>query len=64
MLRRTRIGIERDDFCRRTGFELDALAGPVLERAVASGLAGRRRPRVRFTREGLFLADSVLCDLL
>ena len=64
MLRRTRIGIERDDFARRTGFVLDALAGPVLERAVARGLLEDDGRRIRFTREGLFLADSVLCDLL
>jgi putative oxygen-independent coproporphyrinogen III oxidase len=64
MLRRTRSGIERDDFVRRTGFVLDALAGPVLERAAARGLLEDDGRRVRFTREGLFLADSVLCDLL
>ena len=64
MLRRTRIGIDRDDFVCRTGFDLDALAGPVLERAVARGLLEDDGRRVRFTREGLFLADSVLCDLL
>ena len=29
MLRRTVLGIDRADFARRTGFDLDALAGPV-----------------------------------
>ncbi len=64
MLRRTRIGIDRGDFARRTGFDLDALAGPVLERSIAQGLLEDNGCRVRFTREGRFLADSVLCELL
>jgi oxygen-independent coproporphyrinogen-3 oxidase len=64
MLRRTVAGIERGDFSRRTGFDFDTLAGPVLERHVAAGLLEDDASRVRFTREGLFLADSVLCDLL
>ena len=37
---------------------------PVLARYVADGLLQDDGRRVRFTREGLFLADSVLCDLL
>ena len=40
------------------------LAEKTLKRSVGARLAGRRRPAIRFTREGLFLADSVLCDLL
>lgn len=64
MLRRTVTGIERPDFAQRTGFGLDDLAGPIVERHVAGGLLDDDGGRVRFTREGLFLADSVLCDLL
>jgi oxygen-independent coproporphyrinogen-3 oxidase len=64
MLRRTQAGIDRQDFARRTGFELDVLAGPALERHVADGLLEDDGRRVRFTRDGLFLADSVLCDVL
>jgi oxygen-independent coproporphyrinogen-3 oxidase len=64
MLRRTRQGIDRDDFARRTGYALDALAGPALARHVAGGLLDDDGRRVRFTRDGLFLADTVLCDLL
>jgi oxygen-independent coproporphyrinogen-3 oxidase len=64
MLRRTILGIDRADFARRTGFELDDLARPVLARHVANGLLDDDGRRVRFTREGLYLADSVLCDLL
>ena len=64
MLRRTVIGIDRDDFRSRTGFDFDALAGPALPKHRAGGLLEDDGRRVRFTREGLFLADTVLCDLL
>jgi oxygen-independent coproporphyrinogen-3 oxidase len=64
MLRRTVLGIDRADFLRRTGFDLDLLAGPTLTRHTAGGLLADDGRRVRFTREGLFLADSVLCELV
>jgi oxygen-independent coproporphyrinogen-3 oxidase len=64
MLRRTVLGIDRADFARRTGFDLDGLAGSTIARAVAGGLLEDDGQRVRFTREGLFLADSVLCELV
>jgi oxygen-independent coproporphyrinogen-3 oxidase len=64
MLRRTVLGLERKDFQTRTGFDFDALAGTVLERYLQRGLLEDDGRRIRFRREGLFLADSVLCDLL
>lgn len=64
MLRRTRVGIDRDDFRTRTGFDLDPLLGQALHRSASRGLLQDDGRRVRFTREGLFLADSVLCELL
>lgn len=64
MLRRTIVGIDGADFARRTGFNLDVLAGPTLEKYVGQGLLERTGDRIRFTREGLFLADTVLCDLV
>lgn len=64
MLRRIILGIDRADFAARTGFDLDDLAGPALARHAAAGRLDDDGYRVRFTREGLFLADSVLCDLL
>ena len=64
MLRRTVLGIDRADFLKRTGFDFHDLAGPALPRHVAGGLLEDDGHRVRFTREGLFLADTVLCDLL
>jgi oxygen-independent coproporphyrinogen-3 oxidase len=64
MLRRTALGIDRPDFARRTGFDLDDLVGGALARHVAGGLLRDDGRQVRFTREGLFLADTVLCELL
>ena len=64
MLRRTLIGLDRTDFRRRTGFDFDTIAGPALPRHRDGGLLEDDGRRVRFTREGLFLADTVLSDLL
>ena len=64
MLRRIRIGIERDEFHRRTGFELDALAGPIVERFKKQGCLEDDGQRVRLSRQGLFVADRVFCELL
>src|SRR5439155_15265162 len=47
MLRRTVLGLDRADFLHRTGFDLDALAGPALRRHVASGLLDDDGRRVR-----------------
>ncbi len=64
MLRRTVLGIDRRDFRLRTDFQLDELLGDPIGRHVGSGLLEDDGERVRFTREGLFLADCVLRDLL
>jgi oxygen-independent coproporphyrinogen-3 oxidase len=64
MLRRTQRGLERDDFALRTGFDLDALAGPIVARYTRLGLIDDDGRRVRFTRDGLYVADSILSDLL
>ena len=64
MLRRTIQGLDRTAFAHQTGFDLDILAGPALSKHRAGGLLEDDGTRVRFTREGLFLADTVLCDLL
>lgn len=64
MLRRTAQGLDRADYLRRTGHDLDTLLGPILARHVAGGLLADDGSRLRFTREGLFLADTVLSDLL
>jgi oxygen-independent coproporphyrinogen-3 oxidase len=64
MLRRTVIGLDRNDYRRRTGFEFDAIAGDALPRHRAGGLLDDNGSSVRLTREGLFLADTVLSDLV
>lgn len=64
MLRRTIVGLDRDDFLRRTGFAIDELAGPALRKHRNGGLLEDDGRRLRLTREGLFLADTVLSDLL
>jgi oxygen-independent coproporphyrinogen-3 oxidase len=64
MLRRTVLGIDRRDFRHRTGFELDSLAGPVIERFRAKGYLEDDGQRLRLSREGVFVADRVLCEFL
>jgi oxygen-independent coproporphyrinogen-3 oxidase len=64
MLRRTLQGIDRDDFQRRTDFSLDRLFGAQIERFVGEGLLEDDGQRVRLTREGRFLADLVLRELV
>jgi oxygen-independent coproporphyrinogen-3 oxidase len=64
MLRRTRTGIERDDFRQRTGFDLDALAGSTISRFLDRGLLEDTGKRVRLSRDGTFVADRVLCEFL
>ena len=64
MLRRTAIGLERGDFRRRTGFDVDRLAGPAIERYRASGHLEDEAGRLRLSREGVFVADEVLASFL
>ena len=64
MLRRTVLGIDRDDFAARTRHDLDRLLGDPISRFVKQGLLEDNGQRIRFSREGLFLADRVLCELL
>ena len=64
MLRRTDVGIRRDRFRESTGFDLDALAGAEVRKHVRGGLLDDDGRRVVLTHEGLFLADTVMSDLL
>jgi oxygen-independent coproporphyrinogen-3 oxidase len=52
-------GVERDSFAERTGFEIDALVGEPLGRMVSLGLLVDDGRRVRLTRDGLFVSDSI-----
>jgi oxygen-independent coproporphyrinogen-3 oxidase len=64
MLRRTEEGIDREEFRLRTGFDLEELMRSAIERHTKSGLLEDDGKRIRLRREGVFLADTVLCDLL
>jgi oxygen-independent coproporphyrinogen-3 oxidase len=64
MLRRARTGIDRDDFRTRTGFDLDHLAGETIARFQSRGYLEDDGQRVRLSRDGLFVADQVLCEFL
>ncbi len=64
MLRRTVLGIDRNDFKARTGYNLDSLLGDPISRFLDQGLLEDNGERIRFSRAGLFLADGVLCELL
>lgn len=64
MLRRVVLGVDRDEFRRATGFSIDALASDAIRRHTRAGLLEDDGARVRLTREGLFLSDSVMADFL
>ena len=57
-------GVDRREFRDRTGFDLDALAGPAIVKHVANGLLEDDGGRIRLTRAGRFVADGVIVDFL
>jgi oxygen-independent coproporphyrinogen-3 oxidase len=57
-------GIHREQFGRQTGFALDELAGPALERHAALGLIQDDGAGVRLTRQGKCVADTLIASLL
>lgn len=62
-LRRMR-GVNRSEFRRRTGFDLDGLAAADFRRFVAQGLLEDDGVNLRLTRAGLFVSDSIWPYLL
>ncbi len=64
MLRRTGTGLDRADFRHRTGFEIDGLAGPAVERYSRIGYLEDDGTRLRLSREGVFVADRVMAAFL
>ncbi len=64
MLRRIKLGIDRAEFALRTGFDLDRLVGSKFEKHRRNRLVDDDGLRVRLTREGIFLADTVLADIV
>jgi oxygen-independent coproporphyrinogen-3 oxidase len=57
-------GVTRSWFSARTGHELNELVGGPLARHVQLGLMSDDGDRVRLTREGLFVSDSIWPDYL
>jgi len=57
-------GLHRDDFRKQTGYDLDDLAGEVITRHRDAGLLEESEGHLRLTREGRFVADSVIVDFL
>ena len=52
-------GIDRVAFHARTGFDPDELTGPALRRFIDLGLLSESAGRLRLTRAGLFVSDSI-----
>ena len=57
-------GIHLREFESATGTHVDALAGPQLDRFVQLGMLTRDAQRIRLTRDGLLISDSLWPDLL
>jgi oxygen-independent coproporphyrinogen-3 oxidase len=57
-------GIDPHAFRIRTGYDVEMLAGEAIRRHTAAGLLETTGGRLRLTREGRFVADSVIVDLL
>jgi oxygen-independent coproporphyrinogen-3 oxidase len=57
-------GVDRPSFRAQTGFDLDALAGPALGRQVTLGLLHDDGARASLTRQGKYVADAVIRELL
>ena len=57
-------GIQRDEFESQTGYRVDDLAGDVIHNQCEAGLLEDVGSHLRLTREGRFLADSVVVALL
>jgi oxygen-independent coproporphyrinogen-3 oxidase len=55
-------GIDRAGFAEQTGFDLDTLAGEVIARHAGAGLMADDAKRVRLTRRGFCVADSLIAD--
>ena len=57
-------GVDRQTFENNTGFEIDTLAEKPLAQFVELGLLADNGQRIRLTREGLLVSDSLWPDLL
>ncbi|MFQ5863465.1 MAG: radical SAM family heme chaperone HemW [Candidatus Brocadiales bacterium] len=57
-------GIKERDFASQTGFPLRELYGEVIDRVCKLGLMSMKRGKLRLTRKGLFVADSVMVEFM
>ncbi len=57
-------GIQQTEFADRTGYRLEDLAGDALQQHLESGLLEQTATHLRLTREGRFVADSIVADFL
>jgi oxygen-independent coproporphyrinogen-3 oxidase len=61
---RRRAGVARSAFCDASGFNLDALITGPLHRWIDRSLATDDGDRIRLTREGLLVSDSLWAEVL
>ncbi len=61
---RRREGVAREEFARRTGFDLDALCGPAVERLRGLGLIEDDGRRIRVAERALFVSDAIFAELV
>jgi oxygen-independent coproporphyrinogen-3 oxidase len=57
-------GVDRHEFARQMGWELETLVGPPLARFVAQQLLAWDGPRLRLTRAGLLVSDALWPEFL
>jgi len=57
-------GVDRATYRATSGFDIEEVAGTAIDRHCTSGLLERTGSGIRLTREGRFLADTVIVDCL
>jgi oxygen-independent coproporphyrinogen III oxidase len=57
-------GVDRECFAAATGFEIDQLVGRALAEFVSGGLLEDTGSRIRLTRQGLLVSDSIWPEFL
>ncbi len=57
-------GVRRSSFAAQSGFEMDELVGPALQRFVELGLLIDKQDLIRLTRKGLLVSDAMWADFL
>lgn len=56
-------GVDCDQFAKQTGFSVEELAGPAIQRLVGLKLLEVAGKQLRLSREGLFVSDSIWPEL-